>query len=179
MNPLNQQVIRKGQLDFLATSAFYSNVNLTTLSADTTVGATTLSADTTGYPTTGALYINGNIVTYTGKTSTTFTGCTGVSFAHLAGSQVSIIFALPTDFGSMTNITYANSFKLSPKLYDDIWEDLNSNKGQFRTDALGYRSQGTREPFYTIIGGYFLIFNRNNSGDQIHLRYEKKATKMA
>ena len=34
-------------------------------------------------------------------------------------------------------------------------------------------------PFYTIIDGtYFVIFNRNNTGDQIHLRYEKLATSM-
>ena len=35
-------------------------------------------------------------------------------------------------------------------------------------------------PFYTIIDGtYFVIFNRNNTGDQIHLRYEKLATAMS
>jgi hypothetical protein len=65
VNPLNQQVIRKGKLDFLDTSAFYSNVAMTSLSVDATIGDTTLSADTTDYPSTGALYINGNIVTYT------------------------------------------------------------------------------------------------------------------
>jgi hypothetical protein len=37
INPLNQQAIRKGKLSFLDTSEFYSNVNVTTLSADTTV----------------------------------------------------------------------------------------------------------------------------------------------
>jgi len=29
-----------------------------------------------------------------------------------------------------------------------------------------------------MIGSQLLIFNRNNTGDQIHVRYEKKATKM-
>jgi hypothetical protein len=37
INPLNQQAIRKGKLSFLDTSAFYSNVNVTTLTADTTI----------------------------------------------------------------------------------------------------------------------------------------------
>lgn len=84
--------------------------------------------DTTDYPSAGSIYINGNIITYTGKSATQFTGVTGVEFAHLAGSQVSIIFALPADFGSIINITYGNNFKLDAKLYDDIWEDLNSIK---------------------------------------------------
>ena len=43
-----------------------------------------------------------------------------------------------------------------------------------------YRSQREVAPFYTIIDGtYFVIFNRNNTGDQIHLRYEKTATTMS
>lgn len=50
VNPINQQAVRKGKLSFLDTSEFYSNVNVTTLSADTTVGATTLSiTDTTDF----------------------------------------------------------------------------------------------------------------------------------
>jgi hypothetical protein len=124
------------------------------------------------------VYIAGNIVTYTGNTGTTFTGCSGIEFAHLAGTQVSIIFTLPTDFSSVFNVTYANNFKLDPKNYDDIWEDLNSYKG-IPKDINGYRSQSIVRPFYTIINGqYMLIFNRNNTGDQIHFRYEKKATTM-
>lgn len=182
INPMNWQAIRKGKLPFLDTSAFYSNINVTTLSADTTVWAVTLDiTDTTDYPSAGSIYIAGNIITYTGKSATQFTGVTWVEFAHLSGAQVSTIFSTPTDYGSILNITYANSYKLEPKLYDDIWEDLNSYKNGWynRTDAQWYRSQTTVKPFYTIIGmDKFLIFNRNNTGDQIHLRYEKLATEM-
>lgn len=181
INPLNQQAVRKGKLSFLDTSAFYSNVNVTTLASDTTVGATSLAlTDSTSFPSTWSVYVAGNIVTYTGNSANTLTGCTNVKFAHLAWAQVSIIFDLPTDFGSISWISYANNFKLSPKGYDDVWEDLNSIKsgGYNRTDSMGYRSQTTIVPFYTIIGEQLLIFNRNNTGDQIHVRYEKKATKM-
>lgn len=181
INPMNGQAVRKGKLSFLDSSSFFSNVNVTTITSDVTTGDVTLNVeDTTYFPSTWSLYIAGNIVTYTGKAATQFTWCTNVLFSHLAGTQVSIIFDLPTDFGSILNITYANNFKLEAKLYDDIWEDLNSikNSGYNRTDANGYRSQTDMKPFYTIIGDKFLIFNRNNTGDQIHLRYEKKATTM-
>lgn len=179
INPFTKEAVRKWKLSFLDTSEFYSNVNVTTLSSDATVWWITLDiTDTTGYPNSWKIYINGNIITYTAKTATQFTGVTGIEFAHKSGSQVSIIFALPTDYGSMINITYANSFKLPQKLYDDIYEDLNWIKWQFRTDAQWYRSQWTLRPFYTIIWDYFIIFNRNNTWDQIHIRYEKKATKL-
>ena len=53
INPLNQQAVRKGKLSFLDTSAFYSNVNVTTLASDTTVGATSLAlTDSTSFPST-------------------------------------------------------------------------------------------------------------------------------
>lgn len=181
INPLNQQAVKKGKLSFLDSSEFYSNVNITSLTADTAIGAVTLDvADTTDFPTSWSLYIAGNIVSYTNKTATQFTGVTGVEFAHLSWAQVSIIFALPTDFGSVSWVSYGNNFKLEAKVYDDIWEDLNSfkNGGYNRTDAQGYRSQTTVKPFYTLIGDYLLVFNRNNTGDQIHLRYQKKAIKM-
>lgn len=182
INPMNGQAVRKGQLPFLGTSAMYSNVTQTTLSAATTVGATSLSiTDTTGFDSAGSIYINGNIITYTWKTATSFTGVTNVLFAHLAGSDVSVAFTLPTTYGSITNITYNNQYKLQGKLYDDIWEDLNSNKnnGYNRIDAQWFRASTIMPPFYTIIDGtYFVIFNRNNTGDQIHLRYEKLATSM-
>ena len=45
---------------------FYSNVLMTTLDADLTVGITTVTvASTDDYPTTGTLFIAGDIVTYT------------------------------------------------------------------------------------------------------------------
>ncbi len=181
INPMNGQAVRKWSLSFLDSSEFYSNINITTLSADATVWATELDiTDNTEYPTAGSIYIAGNIITYTGKSATQFTWVTGVDFAHLSGAQVSKIFDLPADFWSIKWVTYANNFKLNNKSYDDMWEDLNSVKSGWynRTDAMWYRSQTTILPFYTIIGDKILIFNRNNTGDQIHVRYETTATTM-
>ena len=59
------------------------------LSANATSGAATISVTSTAsFPTTGTLTINGDTVTYTGKTSTTFTGCAGITTTHYAGNQV-------------------------------------------------------------------------------------------
>jgi hypothetical protein len=47
------------------------------LTADPGAGGTTLNvSDTTYFPTAGTLYIDNELISYTGKTATTFTGCT-------------------------------------------------------------------------------------------------------
>jgi hypothetical protein len=49
----------------------------TYLTADPGAGGTTLNVnDTTYFPTAGVLYIDNELISYTGKTQTTFTGCT-------------------------------------------------------------------------------------------------------
>jgi len=185
VNPLNGQEVRKGSLPFLNTSQFYSNVAPTTLSAAATVWATSLSVTScASFPTAGTVYINGNIIAYTGKTSTTtLTGVTGVLFAFSSGSQVSIVFTLPTDFASVISVTYNNKYKILPKTYDDIFEDLNGMKGtawNVESSAVSpFGSPWRVDPFYTIVDRtYLIIFNQNNTGDQIHLRYEKNPTTM-
>jgi hypothetical protein len=79
------------------------------------------------------LYVDGNLLTYTGVSGTQFTGipATGtgsIKFAHTVGSSVYTAFDLPSDFMSAIQVIYNNSFKLENKLYDDIFEDLNSIK---------------------------------------------------
>lgn len=54
---------------------------VTTLTADVTVGATTINvADTSAFPTSGAIWIDQEAYLYSGKTATTFTGCTPASY---------------------------------------------------------------------------------------------------
>lgn len=82
----------------------------TYLTADPGSGGTTLSVnDTTYFPSAGTLYIDNEIISYTGKTSTSFTGCTraatltqwtggasrsftaGAAAAHASGTGVILI----------------------------------------------------------------------------------------
>lgn len=178
--PINPDLAtaKKGQLPFLNTSKFYSNVAPVYLSADVAVGDVTLTvADTTDYPSTGTLIMNGNIMPYTAKTATTFT-VSNVLFAHQSGSEISIIFSLPTDYGSPINVVYNNQFKLPAMLYDDVFESLNSNKRWYNRmvgtgTATNTSLRWTLQPFYSIIdSNYLVVRNRNQTADMIHLRYE-------
>lgn len=183
VNPLSKEEVRKWQLPFLFTDAFYSNIQSTTLSADLAIWDTTVTvASTSNFPTTGQIYIAGNIITYTGTTATTFTWCSWVAFAFQSGIEVSVAYSLPTDFASPINVIYNNNFKLPMQLYDDIYENLNQYKGNNfgrNTANLSPFWPYKVNPFYSIKDNeYLLIFNRSNNGEIIRFRYEKLPASM-
>jgi len=74
--------------------------------ADTKVNGTAVSsgdntvnvASTDGYPNTGTILLDwSDIITYTGKTATSFTGCSGVDQDHVVGTLVMPMYDLPSD----------------------------------------------------------------------------------
>jgi hypothetical protein len=77
-NTFNGEVITKGTLSFLEERKFYSNILSTSLTADIAAlsDVTLATTSTAGYPTTGSLWLQGDIISYTGLTATTFTGVT-------------------------------------------------------------------------------------------------------
>lgn len=183
INPITRDEARKWVMHFLNTDAYYSNTKTTYLTADTTVGAVTLSADTTDYPTSWYIYIWWQIVSYTWLTTTSFTGVTWVLFAYPAWTQIGIAFAVPADFGSVINVIYNNKFKLPPKQYDKVFEDLNdfkwSNFQRMNITSM-YETPYRVKPFYTIKDSAYLIpFQLNTVWDPIHLRYEKTPPAMS
>ncbi len=174
--------IRKGRMPFLNSDQFYSNLAWTSLTLEAVIWGSTLDASTINYPTSGSLFIDGNMITYTGLTATQFTGIPAsgewsILFDHITGTRVFAAFNLPTDWMSGIQVIYNNKFKLTNKLYDDIWEDLNSLKGtnnyRLRNNAV-YNWFIEFSPFYVFIDDIYLVpFNLNNTGDKIHMRYEK------
>lgn len=182
IHPITGEEAQAGDLHFLNADAYYSNVKITTLTSDTTIGAVELFADTTDYPTTGNLYVGWQVLTYTGITTTSFTGVTGISFPFIAWTQVSIAFALPTDFSDIKEVIYNNKFVLPPKDFDTMHNDLNDFKGsnvQRNNTTAFYESQYRVQPFYTIKDAqYLIVFQLNESDKPIHLRYEKMPPEM-
>jgi len=184
VNPLTKESVVKWQLPFLNKDKFYSNIQPVTLSEDASEWDDVLTvSDTSNFPSTGNLYIAGNIISYTGKTSTTFTWCDNVLFGFSSGIEVWFAFELPTDYSSALNVIYANRFKLPQILYDDIFETLNQYKGsaysRYQTVNWPYNDKFRINPFYSIKDWqYILIFQMNNTWDMIRLRYEKIPTDM-
>ena len=183
VNPLTKEEARKGILSFLNTEKFYSSVGSTSTTAVLATTDVTITVnDASSFPSAGSLYMDGNIIAYTGTTATTFTWVTGILFAHASGTAVYPVYALPSDFASVTNVIYNARYKLDAQVYDDVYENTKSFKG---TD---YRRNTTRwpfsepyrsKPFYSIKdNSSLLVYNLNDTGLSIQMRYEKQATEM-
>lgn len=83
--------LNAGALNTLALpqGAFFQD-GVTTLTANVSNAATTLPvADTTNFANAGAVLIGSEIITYTGKTATSFTGCTRGQYGSTAASHLS------------------------------------------------------------------------------------------
>lgn len=179
-DPINKKQVQKWPLPFLFSDAFYSSVQDSYLSADATVGGTTLTlSNTTNFLSSGQVWIDGNIIAYTGKTSTQLTGVTGITFAHASGRRVSQLFSLPTDFASAVRVIYNGDYQLFPQDYRTLYTKKNDFKEFNRFARLTTQETEPFDrdipPFYTIVNGsYLLPVNVDASGYSIHLLYEKK-----
>jgi len=181
----NKDQIEKWPLPFLFSDSYFTSVQDTYLTAATTIGATSLALnDTTNFASSGDLWINEDLVTYTGKTSTSFTWVTWVDFAHLWGSRVTQLFSLATDFASSVRVIYNGQLVLQPVDYRNLYLRLNNYKGTGYVNSTNNSNNSVNDrfiddlaPFYTVINGtYFLPFQIDNSGYMFHQIYEKKPT---
>lgn len=174
--------ISKGSLSFLEERKFYNNIASVSLSADTAIWASTITVTaTTNYPTSGNLWINGNVIAYTGLTSTTFTGVSGILYPFTSGSSVYPAFTLPTDYMSTIDVAYNNSISIPYKPSKQIYRDMIPMSKWLYTDYYNDTASNSNNtflnyqpPFYTIWDGqYFIPFWIDNSDNFFTLHYEK------
>lgn len=171
--------LEKWELPFVNTDYYYESIPTVYLNADAVVWWTTLTLDTTNLPTTGQVFIAWNVIPYTWKSATQVTGCSNILYAHLSGSEVSFAYAVPTNYASVINVTWDNKQKLDPKLYDDVFEDLNSYKRPIYPNVQQVNFTNYIKPFYTVKdNAYIILWNLNDWDKQIRLRYEKLPTMM-
>lgn len=166
----NTQVeICDGQhLKFLrATTTFLAPVKTTLTTAITTASTILVVSDTTNWDSAGSVWIDGDIITYTGKTSTTLTGVTGVTVAHNAGVFVYPLKSLPSDYWKTPDlqIQRTSGLVLQPLTYYDAreWYNRLSNYS------------------YTMIfdsGSQFLLIEGVSTTDVLVFDYEKYPTYM-
>lgn len=177
-----KQQIEKTALPFLFQDSYYTSVQDTTLDTTTSIWATTLSiADSTWLATSGKLWINENIITYTGNTGTWLTWVTWILFAHIWGSRVAQLFDLPTDYATPIRVIYDNRKALRNVDYRNMYLELNNNKNNWynvnsTNNGIEYLTSSVK-PFYTIIQGkYLLPFQYDTAWRMIHLLYEATPT---
>jgi len=89
------------------------NTATTVLTADVATIDTIINVtSTTGFDNSGSIIIEGDTITYTGKTSTTFTGCGSIATAHASGKGVAQI---PASASSVEkgNILFVKDWRLT------------------------------------------------------------------
>ena len=122
VDEFKNRTLRCWFLSFLYKKLFIQNVKPVKLTATNIIWAITLSADTTGFATAWFLYIEWNIVQYTWKTATSFTGVTGVWLVYNTNAYVTQIFQIPTTATFPMDLRYLNqNYKVQ---YVDFRDDM-------------------------------------------------------
>lgn len=184
VNHQTKEQLKKTALPFIDKDKQYTLVADQDLTVDAIVWGTTLTvSSTTGYSSSGSLWINGNIVTYTAKTATQFTwipatGDGSIEFAFLWGQAVSQLYPLPSDFATSARVTYNGQYQVPYVDYRNLFLQLKNykayvgNNDAFSTNTL--QSRFWINPFYTIVHwSYILPFQLSVSDKQLWLQYEK------
>jgi hypothetical protein len=144
------------------------NNSATTLSVALNNSATTATVvSTTSFPSTGAFVIDSEIIYYTGKTATTFTGMVrarnstaaashslgasvrGVILSEYHERQNTAIIAIETKIGAGSSTPTAEMFFKGTGAGTSAWGALSSDNV---TDALGYTPQATDTDLTAVAG---------------------------
>lgn len=184
-DPTTERSLVKNSLPFADRTSFLTTLSPIYTSATATVGASSLSVGTTdSYPSTGALWIDGNIITYTGKTSTSFTGIPAsgdgsISFAWASGSQIFALYSLPTDYLQTISLDYQTStnaqmIRMVGVDYRDVRnQQLNQQLYQFtQVDQMPW------EKYFTIVHGQYLLPFIGVTGYAMRLEYVQSPTRL-
>lgn len=149
----------------------FALANDTTLDGDVAVGAVTIDlVDASNWRSSGKLLLQGDIITYTGKTDNRLTGVTGVNVAHSDGDvarQMYLLTALASDIhGEQIQYVEVNGIPQHPM----GWENL-VNGIDFMPNT------------YCIIEGY-LLFSRvglvgGESAGKVLISYVQSVTPMS
>lgn len=136
INPVTAQVYRSGYLPFLDASVFYTSVQPIALQADVATNDVVITFDTTNFLNTwnDYIYINGDIIRYTGKTATTITGVTWISTTHKSGDLVYQLYKLPTSITKPFTL-----FRMT------------GNQNKQKVDHVDFRQPILENNYYTIL----------------------------
>jgi hypothetical protein len=157
-NVNTEAYMRTGNLPVRYSIENEGNAALAFLTADPGTGGTTLTVnDTTYFPSAGTLYIDNELITYTGKTATTFTGCTRAATLtqYCLGATRSFTAGVAAAHAVSTGIILVSN-TASPTL--SHWGSAVICDGEFDTDR-GYifNYQRTALPITTTTTTAFLI----------------------
>ena len=177
INEVELEICSERKWPFLRNKKIYVIGNTTTFSSDVATVDTTLNVgSTTNFEAAGAIWANYDVMSYTGLTSTTLTGVTGISVAQSSGDKVYPLYLVPSD--------YFNTPVLLRRVSGgDAWREVEYvDERLFDNERLGDAYTCNK---YTIVHDesdntkQYLRLAYMNSGDYIVFNYDKKPTTMS
>lgn len=165
-------------LGFLQSEVAYIALPDRTLSEDATPTVLTVS-DTSDLPNTGVVWINGDFAIYTGKTSTTLTGVSGLSAPYKAGTGVVFAGQLPSNFWSATRVIYDGLVAVDPIDYRDIFNRQSRQVGIYiPTSSFNFDNDCGRVSYALAKGKYILVLGVQETGKVCVMQYDALPTAM-
>lgn len=147
VNLTNQQRYSAGDLSFLRREKTFDALWSLTMTDEYTVWGTIISIDAVDMPSTWKILVGTEIATYTGKTSTTLTGVSGLTLDHTTQEKVYLLYDMPSWISLPFNI-----FQI----------DKNGEKGQ----EVPYQDSRNQDKYYR----YFTIITTNNT-NYLHIKW--------
>lgn len=144
-------------------SSFQLLVKPQSLSANVATDDTTISFTTTDFASTGNIIVNDDIISYTGKTSTTITWVSSIGRPHYTSDTVRQLYSLPSDFDYLSEVIDTKNERI---LLD--YEEMEIPK----LDVY-YREIADWTTTYLDVVWY------NGTKDVVKIVYYKKATDMS
>lgn len=192
INYETKQMIPKWPLPFLDRAQPYMWADDISTTVTTTIGATSITTSaSTSFPSSGYLWVMGNIISYSGNTWTGFTGipATGdlsIKYPYTAGTDIKIAFLAPTDYGELVRMVYNNSMLITPKDHRNIWMNAQdprwanySSQPNFAFTSAAQSTAIFAPSFYSIINAQYLVcFNIGWNTTHFLLLYEKEPETM-
>jgi len=167
------KTVTAGDLRFLRKQLYISNVKDQKTTAAINVWDTTISVAADDFDTSGFVYINGNVIQYTGKTATTLTWVTQIQTAHESGSVVKQIYKVPSGASVPFQLQYVP--RRWATYHNSQYFDRN---GENFVEYIDFKNPKDLPQYYTIIGDdftqdqqYVLIEGYNNTNDKFILHY--------
>jgi hypothetical protein len=142
----NPKMYTAGDLPFREKRKLYTPIQTGNLTADIDSSSTEVPFDATNFDSTGAIYVGGEIITYTSKTTTEVLGISTPQITHYSGTVVYPLYPLPTDIS---------------KPYTFFWIDQGGNK-------INIPPQDNRQDDQHY--NYFSIMTDNNGNDYLLMR---------
>ena len=177
-NRAEDTILRENKWWFLKTKSLFKTALNTTLDgAVATTDVTIDLEDTTGYPAAGAIYVNGDIISYTSIIANQLQGVTGIDITHDDGEKAEVMYAFPSDFSHAPRmIVTASGEKPIRYIQVDELDDYVSSADDHNFDFGGeqYRWSKTTDKN----GSEFIRLQNPNSIKTGVFHYYKAATTM-